>query len=656
MDFTDRSRAHIREAFVSSTPTTADPTHTLHAQTVQSAPVLFVGTGFSLATSRARLRSPPRTACNEAAAPPPLPQCCQPVMLPRAYNLWWSVDNSASIITPPRTHPPRHARSPYAVQRGQQWHVTNVYGNKGNMPKYHNGEPQNGGIPERPARIHLERYRISLNALILEEDYVGGVCWTLSIGERIGIRRTWNERERAVALPEATSRWPGCSTRAPRNSCSPRSRDAQDATRLFDWVVVTPRNPLPLWARRRVRTVRMALGRRAGAGTTWAPDAPGCLIGDTCFFENNVDDATRWMRLGVGAGYHTAHGPYQRAINDEFHWLFEASDVLIPSIYLGFQSDRHSAYDADEINRLYVEGTVAEARRLADLAGAATGRAPPLVLPIAWPRYNDYWDAASGPSSDARRLLPLDEARTEFVLPREAGADGVIVWGSVQPDGERHNASTMQGWVDDVLTVLVEELEAPYPPPPPPHPWAAISPMLLLEPPEHLPTVPTAEAAANLYGSVAQTHSNGHPFTAYSVSVSEGGTAPTDDAISADVASVFCNMSVWNGTFVSAVTAGPLMACVAGACSGPPTSGTGSLHCRATFNSPSVELLAGRAGTHWAPALATPAWAQFTFPATPEGTLTPHDALHPRQPLPPRALRRERGECIRDLQLHHLQV
>ena len=62
------------------------------------------------------------------------------------------------------------------------------------------------------------------------------------------------------------------------------------------------------------------------------------------------------------------------------------------------------------------------------------------------------------------------------------------------------------------------------------------------------------------------------------------------------------------------------MACVAGACSGPPTSGTGSLHCRATFNSPSVELLAGRAGTHWAPALATPAWAQFTFPATPEGT------------------------------------
>ena len=29
--------------------------------------------------------------------------------------------------------------------------------------------------------------------------------------------------------------------------------------------------------------------------------------------------------------------------------------------------------------------------------------APPLVLPIAWARYNDYWDAASGTHADARR-------------------------------------------------------------------------------------------------------------------------------------------------------------------------------------------------------------------------------------------------------------
>ena len=43
------------------------------------------------------------------------------------------------------------------------------------------------------------------------------------------------------------------------------------------------------------------------------------------------------------------------------------AQVLIPSVYLGFQSGRYGdAYDTAEIHRLYVEGTVAEARRLAD--------------------------------------------------------------------------------------------------------------------------------------------------------------------------------------------------------------------------------------------------------------------------------------------------
>ena len=92
------------------------------------------------------------------------------------------------------------------------------------------------------------------------------------------------------------------------------------------------------------------------------------------------------------------------------------------------------------------------------------------MRPIAWPRYNDYWDPASGPTSDARRLLPLDDARIEFVAPRDAGADGVIVWGNVQPDGERHDAASLQGWVDEVLTVLVAELDAPPTPAPTPAP------------------------------------------------------------------------------------------------------------------------------------------------------------------------------------------
>ena len=168
-----------------------------------------------------------------------------------------------------------------------------------------------------------------------------------------------------------------------------------------------PRNPLPFvgTASRKNWCGWHSDGAPQQCGS-WATEYPGCLIGDACFFENNIDDSTRWMRLGVGAGYDSAHGPFQRALNDELSWLIEASDVLIPSIYLGFQTDRHAGVSADamDIHRRYVESTVAEARRLADNAGAATGRAPPLVLPIAWPRFNDYWDAASGPSSEASRV------------------------------------------------------------------------------------------------------------------------------------------------------------------------------------------------------------------------------------------------------------
>ena len=103
-------------------------------------------------------------------------------------------------------------------------------------------------------------------------------------------------------------------------------------------------------------------------------------------------------------------------------------------------------------------------------------------------------------------------------------------------------------------------------------------------------------------------------------SVSEADGLPTNDAIVSGAASVLCNASAWTEDRVPAVTAGPLMTCAEGACSGPPTGGPGSEHCRAGFNSPSVELRAGRAGTHWAPALSTPAWAQFVFPATPVNT------------------------------------
>jgi hypothetical protein len=380
------------------------------------------------------------------------------------YRLWWSVDNSASIVTPPDVIRGDRGLPVTRYNEGNNGNVTNVYGNKGNMPKYYNGVAQNGGIPQNGSlEVHLDSYRISLAALIPEEDYAGVCMLDFEHWRADWNSSYWEERERAVAFAgdgnvtlarelyeEATKRFMLATineTRVMRPGC------------LIGWYGY-PRNPAPfVGSESRYRWCGWhADGAEQQCGS-WAPEEGGCLIGDTCFFENNIDNTTLWMRLSTGAGYHTDHGSHQRLFNDGLSWLFEALDVLTPSIYLALQSDRYPQFAGGESNRLYVEGTVAEARRLADNAGAATGRAPPLVLPLVWARYNDYWDSASGPSSESRRLLPLEEARVEFLAPMNAGADGVIVWGNVQ-EGERHNASSLQRWVDDVLNVLVDEMNA----------------------------------------------------------------------------------------------------------------------------------------------------------------------------------------------------
>ena len=327
----------------------------------------------------------------------------------RPYRLWWSVDNSAGIETPPSVIRGDRGLPTTRYNEGNNGNVTNVYGNKGNMPKFYNGEPQNGGIPQNGSlEVHLARYRVSLNALIPEVDFQGVCMLDFEHWRADWNSSDWNERERAVAFAggdvalarvqyeEATKRFMLATineTRALRPGC------------LVGWYGY-PRNPLPFvgTASRKRWCGWHSDGAPQQCGS-WAPSAAGCLIGDTCFFENNVDGSTRWDRLGVGAGYDTVHGPYQRALNDELSWLIEASDVIIPSIYLGLQGDRYPEVDSESVHRSYVKGTVMEARRLADNAGAATGRGAPLVLPIVWPRYNDYWDAASGSSAEGRRLL-----------------------------------------------------------------------------------------------------------------------------------------------------------------------------------------------------------------------------------------------------------
>ena len=112
-------------------------------------------------------------------------------------------------------------------------------------------------------------------------------------------------------------------------------------------------------------------------------------------------------------------------------------------------------------------------------------------------------------------------------------------------------------------------------------------------------------------GSQPTKNSSGYPFGSYTVGIHEGDLEVGNSSSLASSISVLCNSSV-----VSPIVAGPLFTCTSSSCSGPGL-GEGSQACRAQFHATASSIqLGGRVGTFWAPALATPAWAQFLFPAS----------------------------------------
>ena len=63
-------------------------------------------------------------------------------------------------------------------------------------------------------------------------------------------------------------------------------------------------------------------------------------------------------------------------------WLWDALDVITPSIYVGIPADQTT----DEHTRAYVQETVTEAVRL-----ASASKGPTLVMPYMWYLVNNYW-------------------------------------------------------------------------------------------------------------------------------------------------------------------------------------------------------------------------------------------------------------------------
>ena len=72
----------------------------------------------------------------------------------------------------------------------------------------------------------------------------------------------------------------------------------------------------------------------------------------------------------------------------------------------------------------YVGATTREAVRL------AAGRKP--VLPVSWLQYDNNWDHSINKTAP-RQLLSPEHAAIELQTPLENGADGVLIWGHLDP-------------------------------------------------------------------------------------------------------------------------------------------------------------------------------------------------------------------------------
>jgi hypothetical protein len=108
--------------------------------------------------------------------------------------------------------------------------------------------------------------------------------------------------------------------------------------------------------------------------------------------------------------------PRQQA-NDELAWLYEAAEVIYPSIYLNRRSVAYGepgSYERTvEDNCFYVESTLREAFRV------AKGRP---VVPFTW-----YYYHTNTPGFGGELLEGLD-TQLQFVYPFSFPIDGAIVW------------------------------------------------------------------------------------------------------------------------------------------------------------------------------------------------------------------------------------
>jgi hyaluronoglucosaminidase len=141
--------------------------------------------------------------------------------------------------------------------------------------------------------------------------------------------------------------------------------------------------------------------------------------------------------------------PATRAENDQLHWLFEATDLVLPSVYM---SERHlKAHNRPKM----IRGRVREAVRVAQ----KQTHKPPVLAYV------------RSVFTDTRRFLSRDDWQTVLETSKQTGASGVILWGSSSDLNTRQKCVDFADYLETTMGPMIvqyaggEEIQQPLPPP-----------------------------------------------------------------------------------------------------------------------------------------------------------------------------------------------
>lgn len=188
----------------------------------------------------------------------------------------------------------------------------------------------------------------------------------------------------------------------------------------------------------------LSLAQAAEVARTQFEAAALAFFVETIKLCRSVRPKARWSYYGFpqAVNFHgyddPVAGPKLRALNDKLQPLWDASDILLPSIYV-FQSTAYSPQHQADVNAEQINTTVIESARI-----QAKTRHHPEIWPFQFFYYN---------SGHLNQTLTPEDTRASVVLPYAHGASGLVIWGD-----PRYRSTRIPGLIPQFQRYFKQEL------------------------------------------------------------------------------------------------------------------------------------------------------------------------------------------------------